>query len=314
MQDGLSMVEQARSPSRSRRLTRQFLALIAILLVPLIFCAAYQLWQNNRSVAAPSPQSVSASLEKSIGWLVNNREAILGQNNPMLWWFVKKSADITRDERLHTLFLEYKRRHIDPYPKNVWRNLLEENSKVPVDMWQFEHFPDYNLYFLYGASCSRNFEKEEIIRRQHETSFCDTYHPFSPACVTHQLMGVRLVQQNRCLDSQTTHELVRALQEKIVNQLVWDPRVMDVYIQRVLMIAESGAGQRIKPVWMQRVLEAQLPDGSWSGFYPVMPLGGGYHLGFPTNKITVSQVRGGFHATAQGVLLMSLVASGDAGI
>lgn len=308
------MTDLTPSLFRPGRLIKRLLALLALLLVTAVLYAGYQLWQNNRAVDAPSRQSVSASLEKSIGWLVNNRESVLGQDNPMLWWFVKKSADTTRDERLHTLFLEYKRRHIDPYPQNVWRNLFEEYSKVPVEMWQFEHFPDYNLYFLYGASCSRNFEKEEIIRRQHETSFCDTYHPFSPACVTHQLMGVRLVQQNRCLDSQTTQELVRALQEKIVNQLVWDPRVMDVYIQRVLMLAESGAGERIKSAWLQRVLEAQLPDGSWSGFYPVMPLGGGYHLGFPGNKVAVSQVRGGFHATAQGVLLMSLVASGDAGI
>lgn len=276
-----------RANSRPSRIARWFISLIAALFALVVLYTTFQIWRNNRSVDVPSAQSISRSLEKSIDWLVQNRETILGQNSAMLWWFVKESAGITRDERLNAILAEYMRRHIDPYPENAWRYLFDGQSKIQVAMWQLEHLPDYNLYFIYGASCNPELAKEEVIRRQNDPAFCATHHPFSPACVTHQLIGARLAQRRNCLDQRAAQELVPALQEKIVNQLVWDPRVMDVYIQRVLVLAESGAGQQIKPVWLQRILEAQLPDGSWSGFYPLIPVGRGYHAGFSGNKLAI---------------------------
>lgn len=104
-------------------------------------------------------------------------------------------------------------------------------------------------------------------------------------------MGARLVQRSRCLPSRALNQLVMALQERITRQLAWDPRIVDVYVQRVMMLAESGATHRIKPVWLRRVLEAELADGSWSGFHPLVPVGGGYLLAlatdFPSEKTRV---------------------------
>jgi hypothetical protein len=282
----------------------------AVLLV--ILFATYHLWHNNRSIEAPSVSSISASFEKGVGWLLNNREAILGNNNSMLWWFIQESADITQDERLLVLFHEYKRRHLDPYPSNIWRHLFDDQSKTPIILRQLEYFPDYNLHFIYGVTCSPDLEREEIIRRQNEPEFCANYHPFSPACVTHQLMGARFAQRRGCLDPQVAQELVHALQKKVIRQLVWDPRVVDVYIQRVLVMAESGMLKELKPVWLQRVLDAQLDDGGWSNFYFLFPVSHMHSIGFKGHQLVLQnpeEIKGSFHATAQGVFLMSLVAS-----
>jgi hypothetical protein len=288
-----------------------FFILPAFVLLIALF-AIYQLWQNNRIVDAPSRSSISASLEKGIGWLVTNRKTILGQSNPMLWWFVKESADITRDERLEALFSEYKKRYLDPYPKNVWWLIFDNKSEVPIPISQLKGFPDYNLYFIYAASCSRELAKQEIIQRQNDPEFCSTYYPLSPACVTHQLMGVRFAQRSHCLDPQTLQTLTFVLQNKIINQLVWDPRVVDVYIQRLLMLAESGRLKEIKPVWLQRMLDAQLVDGGWGGFYPLFPISRTYSVGFTSHHLHLrnpGKLRSNFHTTAQGVFLLSLVKS-----
>ena len=279
----------------------------------IILWAGYQLWSNNRTVDAPSPMSISASLEKGIGWLVNNRSIIVNDQNAMLWSMVKESADITQDRRLQMLFSEYKLRQIDPYPGNVWRYLFDPHADIPIGVDQLIQLPDYNLYFIYGASCSTAIAQEDIIRRQHDPEFCSKYHPISPACVTHQLIGARLIQERHCLDERTISSLIRALQSKIITQLTWDPRVVDVYIQRVWTLAESGGLEQVKPVWMHRVLDAQSEDGGWTGFEPLLPVGRSYYIGFVNNGFAIQRPSSNFHATAQGVLLMSIFANSQQG-
>lgn len=304
------MTEQACSPFQPGRIVKWLFTPIAVLLALIVLYAGYELWLNNRPVDVPPSRLISDGLEGGIHWLVKNRETILAQQNPMLWRFVKESADITRDERLHTLFSDYKERYLDPYPGNLWWHLFDAQSKAPVLMWKMENFPDYNLYFIYGASCDSALGKHEIVQRQNDPAFCATYHPFSPACVTHQLMGVRLVQRRHGLDPQVVQQLVLSLQEKIVKQLTWDPRVVDVYIQRVLMLAESGMAQKIKPVWLQRVLSAQLADGGWANLHMLFPVSRSHYLGFITRPV-IREPRSNFHTTAQAVFLFSLLTGGQ---
>ncbi len=294
---------------------RKFFVFAVMFLSPFIFYAGHQLWQNNRSVDAPPPQAISDSLEKGITWLVNNRRKILNENNPMLWWMISESANITRDERLKSLFSEYKSQQLDPFPGNPWWYLFDPQSNAPITMARLYHLPDYNLYFIYGASCSAVLAQEEFIRKQNDVGYCATYHPFSPACVTHQLMGAQFIQKRGCLGAQKAQDLVRELQSRIVTQLTWDPRVIDVYIQRILMLTQSGAFHQVKPVWLQRVLNAQSADGGWDDFHPVLPVSQSGYVGFAGYGIGIRQLDRGnnLHATAQGVFLMSLVASGTYG-
>lgn len=286
---------------------RKYLVATAILFLSILLFAGYQFWQNNRIVDAPPSLVVSASLEKGIRWLVNNRDRILLDNNPMLWWMVMESAGITQDKRLQSLFSEYRSRQLDPYPGNPWWYLFDPQSKAPITAARLYHLPDYNMYFIYGASCNAALAQDEVIRQQNDAGFCATHHPISPACVTHQLMGVRFIQKRGCLGTKKVQDVVHALQSRIVTQLTWDPRVVDVYIQRVLMLAESGALRQVKPVWLQRVLGAQLADGGWSNTHPLSPLVPPYWVGFVGNGIGVRKPISDFHATAQGVLLMSIV-------
>jgi hypothetical protein len=223
----------------------------------------------------------------------------------MLWLFLRESAEITDDARLLALFAEYKRRYLDPYPGNLWRHLFDAGAGAPVLARELKELPDYNLYFVFGATCDATLAGEEIVQRQNRHDFCEDHHRFAPACVTHQLMGARLAQQRGCLESDVAQKLVSALQEKIVTQLTWDPRVVDVYLQRVLMLAESGAVERIKPVWLQRVLDAQLPDGGWDNFHPLFPVSTGHYFGM-SHIPAVRERKSNFHTTVQGVYLMSL--------
>lgn len=267
---------------------------------------------NNREVAPPSTEALLASREQATMWLLNNREKILSDQNPALWWMIGQSAQATGDVRLQSLYDEFLRRYRVEQPQSVWGAFFD-----PVRFWSMQFAPqsyrsaaDYQQFFLFGLSCSEQFIDEPVIVAQIEPDFCWRAHPLRPACVTHQLMGYRFMQRTQCFRVPELDRKVAILQDSIVRQLTWDPRVVDVYIQRVLMLTESGASARVKPRWIQRILEAQLADGSWSSLQPLVPVGRGRYFGFVATLAGLEPHVGNLHATAQGLWLMSLLQPG----
>ena len=218
----------------------------------------------------------------------------------------KGGAELTRDLTLTDLYGQYRARFLDINPHGPWMHLFYAHSTAPLNAWQLEALPHYNLFFLYGLSCDADLGELSIIKKQLRPEFCDD-HLLSPACVTHQMMGFRFMQRRNCGSSGDVGKAIAVLQDKIVAQLTWDIRTVDVYLQRVLMLEDSGATERIKPVWIARILLAQNSDGGWSGFQPLVPLGGKLSIGFSGRGISVDRKRSDFHAAAQGILLMSLL-------
>ena len=270
----------------------------------------FQLWQNNKYVEYPNRSTVQHSLSSWISWLDSHRSEILSDSNPMLWWMLKESATLTENSTLIGLYEDYKVRYLDSSPNNVWSHLFYKDSIAPLNPMRLQNFPGYNIFFLYGASCSSSLGREMAVTEQLSPSFCDN-HLFSPACATHQLMGFRFLQRRQCGNQKDTSEAINSLQNRLVSQLSWDFRLVDVYLQRVLMLVDSGAHERVKPIWIKRVLSEQNSDGGWSGFEPLIPLSKDLSIGFTfTSKVIgIDRDQSTFHPTVQGVLLMSLLLS-----
>lgn len=283
--------------------------LLVVVAAVLALGYAYLVWHNNRAAPPPSRQDIVASWERSVAWLMANREAVLRDRNPMLWWMIGQSAESTGDARLQALFAdfqrEYDRLYGDIFLQAFFKTQQYWGVNIPASA--YAGIADYQQYFLFGLTCGGELAQQPAIIAQHATDFCWKSHPAGPTCVTHQLMGYRFLQRTGCDRVAHLDEKVAVLQRSIERQLTWDPRVVDVYIQRVLMLADSGARDRIKPRWLQRVLQAQLADGSWSNRQPLLALGGGRYLGFDAKLVGVGPVEGSFHATAQGIWLTGLL-------
>ena len=176
------------------------------------------------------------------------------------------------------------------------------------ELYMLSHLPDYNYLFLYGLTCDSDWEGEPEVQRQLDLGFC-SMHYLHPRCVTHQMIGVRFMQRRNCGNSEVVGRLVQGLQDTIVAELTWDPRVVDAYIQRVVMLIDSGAADRVNPTWIWRVLNAQNDDGGWGDIDPVLRLPGGKTIGFSSKMIGYGNLHSNFHATAQGVWLISLLLS-----
>lgn len=276
-------------------------------LILLLALAAYGylVFQNNRTVEPATADTLHTTLEHSILWLEANREKVLADNNAILWSMIKHAGEISKDKRLINLFTEYEQRYLNNNPNTVWKPLFYPGSWVPVRYKDIAAFPYYNHHFIYALLCDKDLGKVASIAAQNNPAFCDS-HPLRPACVTHQLMGIQMLQRSQCGDAGELADTVKALQERIINQLYYDPRVVDVTMQRVLMLVDTGARDRVKPVWIQNLIDAQRQDGGWSPFEPLFAVGGGRYFGYD-QMFGIKRPVSTFHMTAQGVLLFALL-------
>lgn len=276
----------------------------------LLLCAALygaMLWENNRDLPPPPPEEMVSALERGIQWLDGHQEQLLSQDNPMLWWMVQQSAAHTQDRRLQDLFSRYRQEVLGRAPSSPWQYLFSANVWLPIDKNVLRRLPDYNQHILYALSCDPELGSQPWIQQQLRADFCPEHHPVSPACTTHQLMGMYFMQQRNCGDAGQVDAVISTLLQRTERLLTWDPRLVDVYLQRVLMLVQAGQRERVRPAWLRRVLEIQRHDGGWSGFHPLLPLGSGRAFGFAAHSLTIRQPASNFHATAQGVLVLALL-------
>ena len=277
------------------------------LFIVVVLVAAYATltYRNNQSAPMPDRARIQAAYNAAVAWVSHREAELLDQANPALWWMIQKSAALTGDPTLNTLFERYNQKYLRG-GRNIWEPLFFPGRWVPFKAEDIAHFSDYQLHFIYAISCDSELAQLPIIQAQLNADYCDKY-PWRPACATHQLMGFRFMQSSHCGDGPSTQASITDLQTRIIGQLTRDPRVVDVYMQRVLMLAESGRPEAIKPVWLVRLLEAQQPDGGWSGVDQMIPLPAGASLGFSARGLTFMAPVSDFHMTAQGILLMSLL-------
>lgn len=290
-------------------LRKPLIIIITILILPAFGYAAW-IWQNNRAVPPPVQAELEVALEASIHWAEANADHLLAANNPMLWRMLQQSAVLTGDSRLQGLFDQYELRYLERNLNNPWRPLFHEDVWVPVTGSLLQGLPYYNHHFIYALTCSDELWALPDIQAQNVPGFCNS-HPLRSACVTHQLMGLRLQQRMRCQHDPEIADTVAVLQDRLVGQLSRDPRLGDVYLQRVLMLTESGARKQVKPVWLRRLLRAQLPDGAWASTPMLVPLPGSRDLVWTRNGIGLGRAAGSFHTTAQGIYLLSLTLYGQ---
>jgi len=284
------------------RLIKRILGAFIVLFLIVIVAFAVAVYQNNKITTSPTIAELQSSLDDAIEWLYINQQSIIREHNTALWWMLKEATDISDNNRLRVFYQKYKSNYLDKKPDNVWTPFFKPHYKPYVPPGITEKLHDYQILFAYGLSCDKYLGEKSIIHKQLNLDFCRN-HFFHPRCVTHQQMGIRLLQQRSCGDY---GQLSTKLLDIIETEITWDFRVTDVYLQRALMLAEGGKISSLKPIWQKRILDAQMQDGGWSDFFPLLSLGN-KQIGFTSTLPAFGPKQSNFHTTAQGIWLMALL-------
>jgi hypothetical protein len=285
-------------------LIKRFLLFTVLLFLVVAMAYSWMVWVNNRNMPWPEEQDIHETYESAVGWLLNNRDIILKTDNPALWRMVQRSAVLTGDDRLQELFDTYYQRYEIPGGRNYWRLLFKTKGWMPVRYEQIKDHDDYQQYFIYAITCDAELGQEPAILAQNDPSYCDAF-PLRSSCVTHQMMGIQFLQERECGNARELASTMSVLQQRARNQLVWDPRLLDQYIQRVLMLIETDDIEQVKPVWLHRVMNGMLDDGGWPHYRKILNLPGKRDLIFTRNFIGLGAEMSSFHASAQGLLILA---------
>jgi len=286
---------------------KKFFIFSLLLFVAFLFYLGGNIWQNNREIEPTTQAEIQQHFDKSVNWLATNYSSVENIQNPILWWMIKQAASKTGNKDLDSIFKRYKKEHLDTSPANLSTPMFDKFYRPAVPgIEQLLHLRDYQIFFFYALSCDDDLATEPVIQEQMSPGFC-SMHYLRPRCITHQLMGLRFMQRYQCGYDDKVNATIDELQEDVISELTWDFRVGDAYIQRVLMLVDSGAYDRLKPIWVRRILQAQNDDGSWDDLHPVLYLGGGNVLAYTSTLPKIRQPKADFHATAQAIWLLSLL-------
>lgn len=280
------------------KFTRNFTLMLLVLLVLLI---SFGIYNNNVEIEPPTKNELNIALNNAIKWLEVNEPAIVKNHNSALWWILREAYLELDNKRLEKLYLNYKHTFLDNVPRNVWSPYFFDNYKPAIkDIYELYPLREYQLLFVYSLSCSANIEDEPVIQKQLKSNYCSN-HFLHTRCVTHQLMAVRRLNKTQCGNYE---ELSSELLKTIRQEITYDFRVTDSYIQRGLMLAESN--HVLKPIWISKILAAQQDDGGWADFYPLIKLGG-VEVGSASTSFKKGPGKSDFHMTAQAIWFLSLL-------
>ncbi|RTL32271.1 MAG: hypothetical protein EKK47_04875 [Burkholderiales bacterium] len=275
----------------------------------------------NADEAPPSAAKVNDAFQRSVGWLKLHEAEILGDGNVALWWMIKAAADRSHDPYLADL-VQRSIRVVYAGDKATlpWRRIVEPNAVIVPNDLMTDGLSPYQRFYYFSATC-RVVEPDDTGPGSQQFLDGNTCRPIwgkvifrDKVCSTHQLLGIRMARNSGCKLDAKVAALESELLEDIAFQLKVDPVITDPYIQRVLTLYWVAGPQSVKPVWLRRVIDAQQPDGGWSGDHLL--------LGVPQwlqpatwrqlmsrlvpSRFNAAPPASNFHATAQGVLLMAL--------
>jgi hypothetical protein len=287
---------------------KKFIKITLLIVFLPVIAIALAILHNNFGNDKYTQEDLKQAFNLSMQWLQHNNQKIQYDQNSMLWWMLMRAEAINNNPILHNTISQFKINNLTQYQHSPWSYLITGQSNPYISLNKLGNsLPDYNIHFIYSFSCSSSLANEHIIKIQNQTDFCRRYHPISPACATHQMMGFRFMQRTGCEEQQVVSNKISIMSDLIKRQSTYDFRVVDVYIQRILMQYDSGYEKKVNPRWIKRILRAQNADGGWGDFQPIIPLGGEKYIGFTAKGIGIRMSESSFHTTAQGIWLLAMM-------
>jgi hypothetical protein len=279
---------------------------LGILLASSIAIATFVILHNFDSRRVDQ-RDIHQSFEQAVDWMRKNEPALLKDQNTFLWWMVSEAALLSRDGYLLDLTERRRVAALSRRGENLWDDLLFGPIRSVSLNTAAQVGTGYKYMYLYALTCDETLLADRKLRRHLESSFCGPLAKTlltDPHCITHQLIGSEFLTMRQCKVGVSVADRER-LHEKLTNQLFFDPRVGDAFVQGLMVLAMTGKCELIRHAWLRSALQQQLKDGGWSGADATFRWGDDIQGITAAYHIDVSVATSNFHTTAQGLLLMA---------
>ena len=244
-------------------LMHRLLRWTAIGVVIVIGLAAVALVNNNFSLLSRSRASfdarLDAELDKAIAWIAAHPE--VSGTNPPLMYMVSDIEKMTNDPRLlpvlaanvETLHRRYRLQLLEPF----WERFANPAIVLPyLQPYQLRGQGFDQKFFAYCMAPNKVSLSDE------DMADLFSLNKYVWGARHHQILALIMYHDFNGHTPKVDDTLNR-LVEKDVRDQTYDFRVTDAYVQRNAFILAAGRPDLVRSRWIDRIMDNQIPDGSW---------------------------------------------------
>lgn len=236
----------------------------ARILIVLVIGLAIALLNNNYSFRHTSREALELRLDSAIDNTLNwiKDHALKAETNESLMYMIADMERLHNDRRLRAVLDDFLTNPniLNPFEPidHVWPRIVNPNAPVPT----------VSGFDLRGWGFEYRWDAYAIAPHQVELSEADRADMFSPTNYwwgkrDHQLLALEMYRHFNG-SSDELDRTINHLSEKVAFDAHWDIRITDFYLQRSAFVLGAGRPDLVRRRWIERILEHQLPDGSWS--------------------------------------------------
>jgi hypothetical protein len=232
-------------------------AVIVLLVAAAVVINNYSFHQRSR---AEFNAQLNRAIESSTQWIVTHPE---NYGNPPLMFMVGDMAEMSDDPRLQQYvqgYLASKWVHVPGQPM-TWYYARWAYPTLPAPLIPRSAMPNLSWqdrWFGYASAP----DKIELDPEDHANLFSPTKYSW----------GIRLHLQLVALDMYRRfngpggelNAAINPVAEGVARDAFYDFRVNDAYYQRNAMILGAGRPDLVRSRWIERMLDAQNADGTWT--------------------------------------------------
>ncbi len=242
----------------ARRIISGLLAAFAVLV--LLFAVA--VLNNNYSVHQRSRAEFNAQLDHAIQtstqWILQHPE---NYGNPSVMFMVGDMAQMSGDPHLQQYvqgYLASNRVRVPAQPITwYYARLVDPQAHVPTLLGD-EVTVGWELRWDAYATAPDRLQLRPADR-------ADMFSPtkFVWGMRDHQLLALDIYRHFNGVSSEL-EQAIKPVSQGVARDAYWDFRVNDAYYQRSAFVLGAGRPELIRNRWVERILDYQRPDGSWS--------------------------------------------------
>ncbi len=237
----------------------------AVAIAVFVIALALVLINNNFSLTHPSRAAFDArldtELDSAITWIAAHPD--VSGTNPPLMYMVSDIEKMTSDPRLvpvlaanlETLRHRYATDLFEPF----WERFANAPSILPyLSPYQLRGQGFDQKFFVYGIA------PDKVRLSDEDMANLFSLDKFVWGARHHQILGLIMYRAFNGSANQKVDDTLNKLVEKDARDQTFDFRVTDAYVQRNAFILAAGRPDLIRSRWIDRIMNNQRPDGSWS--------------------------------------------------
>ena len=232
-------------------------AAVALVLALAALAVAYRHLHCRQLTDQEFDERLQTAIRRGTAWVGNRHDAFFGEEiNVPIIHLLQQMNELHPTPQFGDMVQEV----LDmPTRASFWKKLLDPSRRA----WKYEILEHWGAQRLYQRWLIYTLDPPIVDLAPSDMRGLFDAERWQKRQLTHQLMAL-LILRRLYDDPRVTDHLVRRLCSRIAAESFYDPRMLDMSYQRILVLLMADAPELVRRRWVERIIEQQCPDGGWN--------------------------------------------------